>query len=153
MARYTSGIPACHLLVHAMLILQRGPHPGVLTLFLAPQLARLLPTPLALLPYGPCMVCYASLFWDQWVLPFSCSVAKLCPTLCNPMDCSQQGSSVHGIFQARILKRIAISFSRGSFQLRNWTRVSCIGRWILYHWAIWKALSKCNAAATAAKSL
>ena len=38
-------------------------------------------------------------------------VTKSCPTLCNPMDCSLPGSSVHGILQARILERLAISFS------------------------------------------
>ena len=38
----------------------------------------------------------------------------LSPTLCNPMDCSPSGSSVHGIFQARILEWVAISFSRES---------------------------------------
>ena len=36
---------------------------------------------------------------------------SLCPTLCNPMDCSPPDSSVHGIFQARILEKVAISFS------------------------------------------
>ena len=41
-------------------------------------------------------------------------VVQLCPTLCDPMDCSPPGSSVHGIFQARILEWVAISFSRGS---------------------------------------
>ena len=41
-----------------------------------------------------------------------CSVAKLCPTLCDPMDCSLPGSSVHGILQARILEWAVISFSR-----------------------------------------
>ena len=41
-------------------------------------------------------------------------VAQLCPTLCNPMDCSPPGSSVHGILQARILECVAISFSRES---------------------------------------
>ena len=41
-------------------------------------------------------------------------VAQSCPTLCNPMDCSPSGSSVHGIFQARVLEWGAISFSRGS---------------------------------------
>ena len=50
------------------------------------------------------------------------------------------GSSVHGISQARILEWVAISFSRRSSPPRDWTRVSCLGRWILYHWAIWKAL-------------
>ena len=39
---------------------------------------------------------------------------QLCPTLCNPMDCSPPGSSVHGILQARILEWVAISSSRGS---------------------------------------
>ena len=38
-----------------------------------------------------------------------CSVAQLCPTLCDPMDCSLPGSSVHGVFQARILECVAIS--------------------------------------------
>ena len=41
-------------------------------------------------------------------------VAQLCQTLCDPMDCSLLGSSVHGIFEARVLEWIAISFSRGS---------------------------------------
>ena len=40
--------------------------------------------------------------------------AQSFPTLCDPMDCSPSGSSVHGIFQARILAWVAISFSRGS---------------------------------------
>ena len=55
-------------------------------------------------------------------------------TLCHPMDCNPPGSSVYGIFQARILEWAAISFSRGSSQPRDRTRVSCIGRWILYQW-------------------
>ena len=53
-------------------------------------------------------------------------VAQSCPTLCDPMDCSLPGSSVHGIFQARILKWVAISFSRRSFRPRDRTRVSRI---------------------------
>ena len=56
-------------------------------------------------------------------------VLQLCPTLCNPMDCSLPGSSVHGIFQARILEWVAISFSRRSSWPRDWTQVShIIGR-------------------------
>ena len=46
-------------------------------------------------------------------------------TLCNPMDCSLPGSSVHGILQARILEWVAISFSRGSSQPSDRTQVSC----------------------------
>ena len=44
------------------------------------------------------------------------------------MDCSLPGSSVHGIFQARILKWVAISFSRASSPPRNQTNISCLGR-------------------------
>ena len=53
-------------------------------------------------------------------------VAKLCPTLYHPMDCSLPSSSVHGIFQAIVLEWIAISFSRGSSWPRDRTQVSCI---------------------------
>ena len=51
-------------------------------------------------------------------------VAQSCLTLCDPMDCILPGSSVHGVLQARILEWVAISFSRGSFQPRDWTHVS-----------------------------
>ena len=50
-------------------------------------------------------------------------VAQSCPTLCDPVDCSLPGSSPHGILQARILEWLAISFSRGSSQLRDRTQV------------------------------
>ena len=53
-------------------------------------------------------------------------VTQLCLTLCDPMDCSPPGSSVHGILQARILEWVAISFSRGSSQPSDRTQVSCI---------------------------
>ena len=59
------------------------------------------------------------------------------------MDCSLPGSSVHGIFQARILEWVAVSYSRGSSRPRDRTCVSCIscfGRQILYHCTTWKAL-------------
>ena len=46
---------------------------------------------------------------------------KLCPTLCDPMDCSLLGSSLHGILHARVLERVAISFSRGSSRPRDQT--------------------------------
>ena len=55
-------------------------------------------------------------------------VAKSCLALCDPMDCSLPGSSVHGIFQARILEWFAISFSRAYSQPRDQTHVSCMGR-------------------------
>ena len=53
-------------------------------------------------------------------------VAQPCPTLCDLMDCSLPGSSVHGILQARTLEWVALPFSRGSSQPRGQTWVSCI---------------------------
>ena len=66
-----------------------------------------------------------------------CLVTKSCLNLCDPMDSSLQGSSVHGISQARILERVAISFPRGSSWPRDWPHISCIGRQISFfnHWA------------------
>ena len=57
-------------------------------------------------------------------------VSQLCPTLCDPIDHSQPGSSVHGIFQTRILEWVAIPFSRGSSQPRDQILHY---RWILYY--------------------
>ena len=62
----------------------------------------------------------------------TCLVAQLCPTLFHPMDCSLADSSVRGNFQARILEWIVISFSRGSFQSRDQTRVFFTGSQVLY---------------------
>ena len=81
-------------------------------------------------------------FWYHNVLLLSCpwpsrnlmhvcaESPRLSPTLCDP-----PGSTVHGIVQTRILQWVAILFSRGSSQPRDWTRISRIGRQILYHWA------------------
>ena len=90
-----------------------------------------------------------SCYFSLWCLSFIhntcvCSVAQLCRTFCYPMDCRPPGSSVQGIFQARILKRVAISYSRGSSWSRDWTSISCLsctGRWILYHCATWETLN------------
>ena len=63
-----------------------------------------------------------------------CSVQS-CPALCDPMEFSLPGFSVHGIFQASILEMVVISFSRQSSWPRGWTHVSCvscIGRWFFY---------------------
>ena len=61
-----------------------------------------------------------------------------CLTLCNPVNCSSPGSSIHGILQARTLKWVAMPSSKGSSQPRNQacislSHISCIGRWVLYH--------------------
>ena len=63
-------------------------------------------------------------------------LAQLCPTLCDPVDCSPPGSSVHGILQARILEWVAIPFSRGSSWPRDRTQVSCIAGRPFNLWAI-----------------
>ena len=55
-----------------------------------------------------------------------CLAAQSSLTLCNPVDYSLPGSSIHGILQARILEWVAIPFSRGSSQPRDQTQVSCI---------------------------
>ena len=65
-------------------------------------------------------------------------VTQSCPDFCSPMDCSPQGSSAHGIFQARMLEQVAISYSRGSSQPRDWTyifSVSCIASRFFTIWA------------------
>ena len=66
----------------------------------------------------------------------TCLAAQSCLTLWDPMDCSPPGSSVHGIFQARMLEWAVLSSSWGSSRLRDWTHlsyISCIGRQIPYH--------------------
>ena len=67
-----------------------------------------------------------------------CSATKSRLTLCDPVDYSPPVSSVHGVLQARILEWVTISFSRGFSWPRDWTHVSCTGRWILYQWATMK---------------
>ena len=86
------------------------------------------------------------LMWDPGTRS-TCVPARLVTqsrlTLRDPMDCSPPGSSVHGILQARILEWVAISYNRGSSQLRDWTQdspISCIGRRILHHCATLEAV-------------
>ena len=66
------------------------------------------------------------------------SVTQSFPSFCDHMDCNLPGSSVHGVFQAKILEWVAISYSRGPSRPRDGTRVSWvfyIGRWMRYHHA------------------
>ena len=67
-------------------------------------------------------------------------VSQSCPTLCDPMDCSLLGSSLHGILQARVPEWVAISFSMGSSQPRDRTRVSRIPGRCFNLWATREAL-------------
>ena len=70
-------------------------------------------------------------------MPVLCKVtSKLSPTLCDPMNCSPQSSSVHGILQARKLEWVTVPSFRGSSWIRDWTHISylsCISRQVLYH--------------------
>ena len=68
-------------------------------------------------------------------------VAQSCPTLGDPMDCSIPGSSVHGIFQAKVLEWVAISFFRGSSPPGDQTWVSHIAGRCFTVWATREALS------------
>ena len=90
--------------------------------------------------------------WCVCVCVHTCalSVTQMYLTLCNPMDYTPSGSSVLGIFQARLLEWVAMSSSRGSSQPRDETCVlcflhcvSCIGRWILHDCATWKRVCVC----------
>ena len=78
-----------------------------------------------------------SLTEESWInYHVRAKTLQSCPTLCDPVDCSPPGSSVHGILKARILEWVAIPFSRGSSKPRNQTHVSYIsriGRFVLYH--------------------
>ena len=77
---------------------------------------------------------------EQWPVWFTsgqvccCLVTKSRPNLCDAMDCSPPGSSVHGIFQARILEWVATSSSRGSSWPRDRTLIFLNWQVILYHW-------------------
>ena len=69
-------------------------------------------------------------------------LAQLCLTLCDPMDSSPPGSSLHGILQARILEWVAISSSQGSSDtgIKPTSHVSCTDKQILYHWCHLRSL-------------
>ena len=106
-----------------------------LTWGLNPRLLWLLHWQVNSLPLGP-----PERPWGNNIILRKCCLhAKLlqwCPTLCDPVDCSPPGSSVHGILQARILEWVAMPSSRGSSQPRDRTCVSCVsclGRCVLYH--------------------
>ena len=94
--------------------------------------------------YVHCSIIYNSQCMDKEDMRYrcvcvcvcTCTHAQLCPALCNTMDCSPPCSSVCGIILAGILEWIATPSSRGSSWARDWTHISCIGRWILYHWGM-----------------
>ena len=78
---------------------------------------------------------------------YVCLHALSCLTLCNPMDYSPSGSSVHGIFQSRILKWVQCHFLQGIFLISSC--IFCFGRWILYHHTNLKFVMTFNAVSAA----
>ena len=82
--------------------------------------------------YLPLWVAWSKTQWTLATLfkshgkDYCCSVTQLYLTLCDPMDCSTPGSSIHGIVYARILEWVAISSSRGSSLSSDWTCISNI---------------------------
>ena len=87
------------------------------------------------------------LYWGAEFQPLMCSmclVAQSYLTLCDLMDCSPPGSSVHWIFQARILEWAVISSSRAFSRPRDWAHVSCVfytERWIVYCFANYTSIN------------
>ena len=80
---------------------------------------------------GVCIYIYMHIYIyiNMCVCVCAWSITNSCLTLCEPMDCSLPGSSVHGVFQEIILVQVAISYSKGSSQLKGQTCISYIGRW------------------------
>ena len=85
---------------------------------------------------------FLPLFWNIINMCVLCLVTQSCLTLCDPVDCSPPGSSVHGVFQARVLECFAISFSGGSSYPRDRTQVSCIAGRFYTIWATREAHSQ-----------
>ena len=75
--------------------------------------------------------CIAGGFFTNWPIKVKVKVAQSCPTLCDPID-----HTVHEILQARILEWVAVPFSRGFSQPRDWTQVSHIAGRFFTKWAI-----------------
>ena len=88
-------------------------------------------------PYSQSYGFLSSHVW-MWELGHKEGCCPFLP-LCNPMDCSLPGSSVHGVLQARILEWVTMSFSRGSSWPRDWTQVTRIAGRLFTVWATWEA--------------
>ena len=94
-----------------------------------------LPSPMSILAHCLLIAVQSYASWKQRPLKVKVLVAQSCPALCNPMHCSPPGSSVHGTLLARMLEWVAMPFSRGSFQPRNWTQVFFIAGRFFTVWA------------------
>ena len=76
--------------------------------------------------------------WFWYTVFFVLSCYSRVWLFCDPMDCSPPNSSIHGILQARIPEWVSTSFSRGTFQPRNWTQVSHTAGRCFTNWAMQK---------------
>ena len=116
----------CSFSEHAVVVHGSGPLPGLFCLSLPPcPSAKLL-----FILQQPGQAFADPLSTDRASCPLfcvhACSVCHSRPTLCDLMDCSPPGFSVHGIFHARILEWVAVSFSRESCQPRDRMCISCV---------------------------
>ena len=123
----STGISHDSLLPHVLSIclsaVSSSPRPGIAPLSPNPSSQPLY------LPGDLCSHLGCVWLWQRLSYSHSISVSSLTQsylTLCNPKDCSPPGSSVHGIFQATVMERVIIPFSRGSSQSKDQTSVSCI---------------------------
>ena len=94
-----------------------------------------LPLPSPIFNTRFCYLCFSLIKaeWDKWLSKTTVVAQLLSPIwlFCDSMSCSPSGSSIHGIFQAKIVQWVAISFSRGASWPRDRTSIFCIVRWIL----------------------
>ena len=88
--------------------------------------------------------CIASRFFTSWATREAHKDINKCVlmlvtqsflTLCDPMDCSPPGFSLHRFLQSKVLEWVAIPFSRGSSQPQDWTQISCIASRFFAVWA------------------
>ena len=90
-----------------------------------------------------CLLLLSKIYKNKRKVKWS-EIAQSCPTICDPVDCSPPGSSIHGTLQARTREWVAISFSRGSFWPRDRTQVPCIAGRCFNLWATRERLSNSN---------
>ena len=108
---------------------------------LEPQLCTFRASQVTLHFSGKILICQWRLGIMYWP-PKMCSNASLCIVLsCGQLFASSWNVACQAPLSGChfLLEWVAISFSRGSPQPKDWTHISCIGRWILYHWATWQA--------------
>ena len=118
---------------------EKGFHLTCIAIFILYYIRKVCKHSYSYFPYTWLLVLLSSC-WRHQCSFLSClycrsEVAQSCTTVCDPIDCSLPGSSVHGIFQARILEWVAVSFSRGSSRPGEQTQVPRIAARRFTLWA------------------